>query len=61
MAECPFSWTKQKEGCWIFATDVWKPVQCRESACKLWTGQECAFNAILREVEELNKRKKRTS
>ena len=44
--ECPFSWTQQKEGC-LFSKDVWKPVQCRGSACKLWSsGGDCVFNGI---------------
>ena len=35
MALCPFSWTIQKKGC-IFTKDVWEPVECLGSRCKLW-------------------------
>lgn len=46
MAECPFSWTEQEQGCWIFKTSVWKPVECRASKCMLWTGSDCVLNTI---------------
>lgn len=53
MAECPFSWTAQKEGCWIFARDVWKPVACRGASCELGTGGECVFNRISKTLESI--------
>lgn len=45
MAECPFSWTQQTEGC-LASQKVWKPVACRGSACQLWAGDDCVFNRI---------------
>ena len=53
LGECPFSWTQQKEGCWISATQVWKPVMCRGSACQLWSEDGCVFNAMNRRLAHL--------
>lgn len=50
--ECPFSWTQQKEGC-VFTMQVWKPVRCRGSACKLWSDGDCVFNAIAGSLSRL--------
>jgi len=45
MAECPFSWTTQEEGC-VVKTKVWKPVQCRGAQCQLWSGANCVFQVM---------------
>ncbi len=52
MAECPFSWTNQKEGC-LSTRTVWKPVECLRNRCQLWTGSDCVFNKIAHQLDAL--------
>ncbi len=52
MAEYPFSWTQQKEGC-VFTRLVWKPVECRRDKCQLWSGSDCVLNEIARRLNSL--------
>ncbi len=52
MAECPSSWTEQKEGC-IFTHTVWKPVEYRRESRQLWAGSDCVFNLITERIESV--------
>jgi len=52
-AECPFSWTEQKEGCWPFQSMVWKPASCRGTACKLFQDGDCVFNRLYQALPAL--------
>ena len=54
--ECPFSWTEQEKGCWIFKETIYAPVPCREDACKLWTGTDCVFNVIADRLADLSQK-----
>jgi len=55
MAECPFSWTEQKEGC-IFTRTVWKPGECRRGSCQLWAGDDYVLNVIARRLESVQRK-----